>query len=602
MFNSFKNIVNSSLQELDRLGESSFGVPQQQQQQGQEGSYRGHNTQNSVDGAFPFSRGHGEHSGNQLQAAGYPGGSRRSPNMHARHNTTSNDRSSPLPFFAAPTGHAMPVRVSSPNASTSSAMSHSARPVSSSGTTIESSSRQQERQESSESFSDFGFSSLKRSLSINKASLDLSGIRSSFDMARPNTSGGSPSTPSRELNASGQPVRPSLSTSGPRRRKSSARSFSVSGITGPYTPDTMMRQDPFFFTALQALPDDLKIAAFTPLPTEDDDEYLEGIDNEINRQASTFPSALPSISTSGLRKHGSASFSGPSSAPAAGFMRSSFGSPAAARSPLLESSQTILGRLEDHVEEEEKSSAHPSPFASTTPLQEGGSAVTQSVVNGPKEGSVTASRETETEENQQSSAEAQEKSALGLYVPSPTFSRPASTDSGAKEILVSKDANTDHPLAVPPATENTSRPVSPALPPKHESLQARLARLAKSRGSASAAESHSSSQPSAPTVVTSILTSSKPTSSVASPQADTPQSDSLASSMFKSPPPPTSTRGDAQPREATSISSDLGTILKRYLQISDVSDMVAVEQALRQQATASAQSAKAGGEKVYARM
>lgn len=602
MFSSFKNIVNSSLQELDRLGESSFGLPQQQQQQQQQqnNGYHGHNRDSSVDARLSSSKSYGE-LGNQLQGAAagsQVAGSRRSPNMHARNHTIGDGRSSPLPFFSPPTGHALPPRMNSPGVTTGSALSTS-RPVSSSGAATEatSNSRQGERRDSSESFPDFGFSNLKRSFSgMNKATLDLSGLRSSFDAGRPSTSGGSPSTPSREFPSSSQPVRPSLSVSGGRRRKTSARSFSVSGITGPYTPDTMMRQDPFFFTALQALPDDLKIAAFTPLPTEDDDEYLEGIDNELNSHAAAFPSALPAISTSGLRKYGSASFSGPSSAPAAGFMRSSFGSPAAVKSPLLESNQSILGRLEDHVEEEEKPSANPSanpsPFATSTPLP-------NSDQNGSEteQAASTAAESSAIRPEQATHPLMQEpESALGLDVPSPTFSQPPSTDIPSKKASETPaTSNDNHPLAIPPSVQATSRPVSPALPPKHESLQARLARLAKSRASATVSDSQpASSLTSATSQTPTTVVSPTPAGhrQPTPPQTITPQTveTSKASNREEVSSPVLPSQGDTK-------AQSLEDILKRYIPIPNINDTAALESYLQQRtalASTSAEQTKKG--------
>lgn len=316
-------------------------------------------------------------------------------------------------------------------------------------------------------------------------------------MGRPNTSGGSPTTPSRDFGRSGErPVRPSLSLSGGRKRKSSARSFSVSGLTGVYTPDTMMRQDPFFFAELQALPDDLKIAAFTPLPTEDDDEYLEGIDNELKTQASTFPTALPAITTTGIRKHGSASFSGPSSAPAAGFMRPSFGTPPAVRSPLLEPSQSILGRLEDHLEEEERPSAQASPAASSTPLPEV-SAIAEGSTD-PSSGSKVVQHEfnVATSDPLGQSIQKSPATGLGLDITAQTPSiASGSNEPPPKETTAHRKNTENHPLAVPTPPQATSRPVSPALPPKHESLQARLARLAKSRATGTVTDSSQAQKP-----------------------------------------------------------------------------------------------------------
>lgn len=599
MFSSFKNIVNNSLQELDRLGESSFGLPQQQQQ-GQEQQQQQRNIyqdqgpggQNSTDGFFPARRTHGDQQQQQLYANTLAG-SRRSPNMQAKqYNNTNDGRSSPMPFVSPPAGHTVPIRMRSPSVSSS-------RPVSSSGPAAESnSSRSRERRESSESFPDFGFSNLKRSLSgMNKASLDLTGIRSSFDLGRPSTSGGSPTTPSRDFgrpepSSAGPPVRPSLSLSGGRKRKSSARSFSVSGLTGVYTPDTMMRQDPFFFAALQALPDDLKIAAFTPLPTEDDDEYLEGIDNELKTQASTFPSGLPAISTSGLRKYGSASFSGPSSAPAAGFMRPSFGTPPAVRSPLLEPGQSILGRLEDHLEEEERASAHPSPLASAPPLPDNDSDTATPEHPRTPAAIVEKADPAPVIQEPKPVDEQGTESGLGLNIPSPSFSQPDTGASSRKTPAEHTNASDNHPLAVPAVTQTTSRPVSPALPPKHESLQARLARLAKSRAKGAAVPSQAATEtgPSAagsPSAVTPMHTEVD-TSTQKSENASPPDRSGGTLNSGLSTTGNTKASGDQS--HETVASSSIETLLRRYIPISSLDDTTAIEDFLKKRVTSAGPS------------
>jgi hypothetical protein len=491
-----------------------------------------------------------------------------------------------------------PARGASPVPSGSVSMSMP-RPVSSSGPSVASAvknkssnnNQQSERRESFDGLPDFGFSNLKRSLSgMNKATLDLSGLRSSLDLGRPTSSGGSPSTPSRDLygNLSGGPLqRPSLSTSGGRRRKTSARSFSISGMTGPYTPNTMMRQDPFFFAELQALPDDLKLAAFTPLPTEDDDEYLEGIDSELNAQSSTFPSTLPHLTMPNSRKAGNSRFSGPSSAPAGGFMRLPFGSPPALNSPSLENGRSIFGKLEDHLEEEERSSARPSPSIDPLKLPE-----RTGETKSPAAAEIVPASKDNTDEPPRPN------SGLGLDIPSPTF---ASSPNTAVTTLTSTapavDALLTHPLAVPSTEQPVTRSPSPALPPKHESLQARLARLAQSRATANAAAITGGSMQPQPVVAASPAIASTPVATKAAVDSvsamptltiasvNGAQTGQIHTSGSLAAPEPKST-------DSSAVVQTLESLLKRYTPVSSIQDTASIETFL-QQAAANAASSSA---------
>ena len=215
-----------------------------------------------------------------------------------------------------------------------------------------------------------GFSGIKRSLShLPRSSLDLSSLRTSLD-----ASSTSPMTPSREGRElpdwSSSANRPTTPGGGRLKRRSSTRAASISG---PFTPDTMTKMDPFFFASLQGLPDELKIAAFTPLPMEDADEELDQIDQEFNppaKQFNSLPINLPQIITSNLTKSVPPSFR-PSSAPAAGPAQS-FGQNQLqmAKSPLVE--QTRLSLLEqalhNHEEvDEEEHEDHTSSVFSHTP-------------------------------------------------------------------------------------------------------------------------------------------------------------------------------------------------------------------------------------------
>lgn len=197
----------------------------------------------------------------------------------------------------------------------------SSRPSSSAGIGFGSmSNTDASKRTSNDGFPTFpGLSNLKRSLSgIPLGSLDLTSLRNSLDMNMPvpgNSSNlASPITPSRDssdnfsipfpnlgspgslLNANKQfaaSIARNISqglngTPSPKvQRRHSARAASMSGVsgfdslTGPFSPHTMHQQDPFFFASLQGLPDELKTAAFTPLPKEDEDEELDQIHAEV---------------------------------------------------------------------------------------------------------------------------------------------------------------------------------------------------------------------------------------------------------------------------------------------------------------------------------
>ena len=357
MFSQFKKIVNSSLEELERLGDSSFQQQQQQQYSQQQ------NTQLYPGVLNQHGRGYSESSVPTAPALGantseFPSTSlgRRSPNNLVAGSALGGGRggyaayqrptsaSSQPPAMGPSSPLAMPSNLSSSQAGTS--------------------------RDGQEGFPGLGgFSGIKRSLShLPRSSLDLSNLRTSFDAA-----GTSPMTPSREgrelpdwTSSAARPMTPGGSR--PRRRVS-ARAASISG---PFTPDTMTKMDPFFFASLQGLPDELKIAAFTPLPKEDADEELDQIDQELNpptRPFNSLPITLPQIRTSNLTQSVPSSFR-PSSAPAAGPAQS-FGQDqlSMARSPLVE--QTRISLIEqslhnhEEVDEEEHEEGSSSLFSHT---------------------------------------------------------------------------------------------------------------------------------------------------------------------------------------------------------------------------------------------
>lgn len=352
-----------------------------------------------------------------------------------------------------------------------------------------------------------------------------------------------------------------------------------------------MRQDPFFFTALQALPDELKLAAFTPLPTEDDDEYLEGIDHELNTKASTFPSTLPQLSTNKLYKSMPPSFSGPASAPAAGFMRPPFSAtPPAIRTPLVEVPQGgTFGRLEDHPEVEERASAQPSPQPTpkTSPHSRTGTAAE------PLGAAATSHDQiTQSEVGQRSS---RTDISLGLDLPPSATFRSTSTEPILQKNPERTTSLQSPPLVVPSQSLPGSRSASPVPPPKHESLQARLARLAKSRSQESA---HQASTVQAAVAETSLHAvqdlSSNQTPSLmveahAGEKVENPRDlstllpDKTSRASFENDTP--LRQSFEAPRADNQIDSGLESLLKQYMPDVSLADLGAVEKFLQQRNT-----------------
>lgn len=146
------------------------------------------------------------------------------------------------------------------------------------------------------------------------------------------------------------------------KRRNSARAASISGVsgfdslTGPFSPHTMHQQDPFFFASLQGLPDELKQAAFTPLPKEDEDEELDQIDAELSGtglKKSEAKMAGLGIGTpsSRIAVHGRSASMGsfrPASAPAGGFFTippARVATPPNIRSPLAEPMPSLMQHI-----------------------------------------------------------------------------------------------------------------------------------------------------------------------------------------------------------------------------------------------------------------
>ena len=355
MFSGIKNIVNSSLQELERLGELS--AQQLQLQREREDKER-----------------HGQPQSPEPLPYGGVAAARWTQSESVIQRPSLSPSSSPSHLYnralSPPTSTALPSGAYAPaNPDLPTIESEASNGV---GTRGES---------SNEGFTSFGLSGIKRSLSgLPRAGLDLSSLRTSLDMSgRPAFHTHSWSldlTPSRDgrelgewpLSAPAQPLSINTNTAirpGRPKRRFSTRSASLSGLSGPFTPNTMMKMDPFFFASLQGLPDELKQAAFTPLPVEDDDELLEQLDAEFSPSTSHNAFALPFASRTGAntssfpsaaslsRSLPTSSSYRPMSAPANGPIHL-FQSPPSVRSPLADDARpTSLSQVLDAHDEED---------------------------------------------------------------------------------------------------------------------------------------------------------------------------------------------------------------------------------------------------------
>lgn len=235
------------------------------------------------------------------------------------------------------------------------------------------------------SFPSFGLGGLKRSLSgLPRTSLDLSNLRTSLDIGpRSNNASSSslnsPITPSRDGRELGEWPASASAATGPgspkpgavaiprSKRRYSARSASMSA---PFTPNTMSKLDPFFFASLQGLPDELKIAAFTPLPEVNDDEFLDELDQELNANSSTIQIQTVPITRAGPSNLARSIPSGfkPGSAPA--LTSPMYASPPRVASPFTtfeEQPRSSLAKdiLHEEAEHEDETSDH----ASAEPIQ-----------------------------------------------------------------------------------------------------------------------------------------------------------------------------------------------------------------------------------------
>lgn len=377
MFSQFKKALQEGLNELDKLAEAN---PQQQlQQHGRLSGHRVHSENGSLSAAAAAAEGRssaessmGRRSPNSSNGAGvYAAGGGRGGAAAASLSSSSSVQERPTSAIAAASPSA--------TATVGAAASPLAMPPSSN-------SNASANNPSDNSFPNFGLGGVRRSLShLPRTSLDLGSLRPSFDAT---TMAAGPLTPSREgrelpdwtfspssASAAKRPSTPGGTSSGSNsnrpRRRGVVRAASISG---PFTPDTMTKMDPFFFTSLQGLSDELKIAAFTPLPKEDADEELDQIDQELNpsppahvtKQFNPLQITLPQIITSNLTQSDPPGFR-PSSAPAAGPAQS-FGQnlmqnqnlAQLARSPLAETARRSMLQqsLHDHAEVDEDDHEH----------------------------------------------------------------------------------------------------------------------------------------------------------------------------------------------------------------------------------------------------
>ena len=507
MFSGFKNIVSSSLQELERLGELSN--LQQQQQLQRERDEREKNSQFQQPFAGTYFPGGG------LGGTGRTQSESVLPQSPSISSQTFQRSSSPA------TGSS-----SGPSAITNAdVVDAEATPVPGPGA--------EARRASNDGFTSFGLSGLKRSLgNLPRTTLDLGSLRTSYESSgRPYHSQSlsldlTPSRDGRELgewplSAPNSTFSPPLSintNTGSRpsrpKRRISARSASLSNLSGPYTPNTMMKMDPFFFVTLQGLPDELKQAAFTPLPTEDDDELLEQLDAEFSPSASrtSFPLPLP-IPRSNSSNHPfpSTSLLSRSLPTSTSFRPSSdigngpvhpFLSPSGIRSPLADENRArLLERVLDAHEEEvdaaiaaattEESENHPFVQISTShqeaPYQHTNDELSSTSSLPPiddmsdvaRRKSVDDAKAVHLEETSLSAPETQdEPSSLTLATEAAILPHAAKEVSMTTlEENVPADAPLQNPITLIAPTP--IKPTRAASIPKSESLAARLARISR---------------------------------------------------------------------------------------------------------------------------